>query len=94
MDMSPARLHFDYRNHFGETSTDAYERLLADALSGDQTLFLRADEIEAAWTYADAVRTDWSGPDSPEVLEYAGGSWGPDYAERLFATCHGGWSRG
>jgi glucose-6-phosphate 1-dehydrogenase len=94
MDMSPARLHFDYRDHFGETSTDAYERLLADALLGDQTLFLRADEIEAAWTYADAVRADWSRPDSPEVLEYAGGSWGPDYAERLFAACHGGWSRG
>lgn len=94
MDMSPARLHFDYRDQFGESSPEAYERLLADALAGDQTLFLRSDEIEAAWTYADAVRAEWASPEAPPLLEYPSGSWGPDAAEALFGSCQGGWSRG
>jgi glucose-6-phosphate 1-dehydrogenase len=94
MDMKPARLHFDYRDHFGESSADAYERLLADALVGDQTLFLRGDEIEASWTYADAVRADWDRPDAPALLEYPSGSWGPEESELLFSGCEGGWSRG
>jgi glucose-6-phosphate 1-dehydrogenase len=94
MDMSPARLHFDYRNHFGESPADAYERLLADALIGDQTLFLRGDEIEASWAYADAVRADWERNGSVELLEYPCGSWGPEEAEALFGACQGGWSRG
>ena len=94
MDMKPAQLHFDYRDHFGESSADAYERLLADALVGDQTLFLRGDEIEASWTYADAVRADWDRVDGPGLLEYPCGSWGPEAAESLFGVCQGSWSRG
>jgi len=94
MDMTPADLRFDYRDHFGHASADAYERLLADALLGDQTLFLRADEIEAAWTYADAVRADWRRPDGPPLLRYPSGSWGPAEAEALFGECQGSWSRG
>lgn len=94
MDMKPATLHFDYRDHFGDGSADAYERLLADALIGDQTLFLRGDEIEASWQYADAVRASWQRPDAGPVIEYPSGSWGPDEAESLFGNCQGGWSRG
>ena len=92
MDMEPATLRFDYRDHFGTVSADAYERLLADALVGDQTLFLRGDEIEASWEYADAVRTSWQRPFAPPLLEYAAGSWGPPEAETLFGACQGGWS--
>jgi glucose-6-phosphate 1-dehydrogenase len=94
MDMTPATLRFDYRDHFGAVSTDAYQRLLADALTGDQTLFLRSDEIEASWKYADAVRLDWERPGAPPVLEYPAGSWGPEESEMLFGECQGGWSRG
>ena len=92
--MAPATLGFDYRDHFGTTSADAYERLLLDALLGDQTLFLRADEIEASWRYADEVREGWHGPAAPPLLEYPSGSWGPDEANALFQGCEGGWSRG
>jgi glucose-6-phosphate 1-dehydrogenase len=92
--MSPASLEFDYREHFGEAPADAYERLLLDALLGDQTLFLRADEIEASWRYADEVRAGWSGPSAPPLLEYPAGSWGPTQAGDLFHGCEGGWSRG
>jgi glucose-6-phosphate 1-dehydrogenase len=92
--MAPATLAFDYREHFGQAPADAYERLLLDGLQGDQTLFLRADEIEAAWSYVDEVRAGWSGPDAPPLLEYPAGSWGPERARELFHGCEGGWSRG
>lgn len=94
MDMTPANLRFDYREHFGAPSADAYERLLADALLGDQTLFLRSDEIEAAWEYADAVRADWMRADGPPIMEYPAGTWGPVESDLLFGDCQGCWSRG
>ena len=94
MRMSPARLDFDYVDHFGESPADAYERLLLDAIVGDQSLFLRADEIEAAWSYADDVLAGWRGTEAPPLLEYPAGSWGPDEAQELFSGCEGGWSRG
>jgi glucose-6-phosphate 1-dehydrogenase len=92
--MAPAHLEFDYRDHFGEAPADAYDRLLLDALLGDQTLFLRADEIEASWRYADEVRAGWAGPEAPALLEYPAGSWGPPEANALFRGCEGTWSRG
>lgn len=92
MEMTPARLHFDYLDHFEDSSADAYERLLADALLGDQTLFLRGDEIEASWEYADSVRAEWTRPGAPAILEYPAGSSGPEEAESLFGDVHGGWT--
>jgi len=94
MVMSPAELDFDYRDHFGATPPNAYERLLLDALSGDPTLFLRSDEIEASWRYADDVRNAWLSTGQPPLLEYAAGTWGPSEADNLFFGCEGGWSRG
>ncbi len=94
MSMAPAALEFDYREHFGEAPPDAYERLLLDAILGDQTLFLRADEIEASWRFADEVLAAWRGPEAPPLLEYPAGSWGPAESEALFRGCEGRWSEG
>jgi len=94
MDMTPATLRFDYRERFGKPTADAYERLLADALLGDQTLFLRGDEIEAAWVYADDVRADWQRAGASMLAHYPAGSWGPDEAQRVFGPFQGSWSRG
>lgn len=95
MRMAPATLDFDYAHHFGSESPDAYQRLLLDALRGDQTLFLRADEVEAAWQWTDALRASWDGSPSPPLLEYEAGTWGPPEADLLFhGCCEGGWSRG
>ena len=94
MHMAPARLDFDYRDHFGQEPADAYERLLLDALRGDQTLFLRSDEIEAAWRYVDGVLEVWRQPGAPPLIEYAAGSWGPAEAVNLFQGCEGTWSKG
>jgi len=57
----------------------AYERLLIDALKGDQTLFVRDDEIEAAWQWIDSICESWARA-GLGTRPYAAGSWGPDDA--------------
>jgi glucose-6-phosphate 1-dehydrogenase len=94
MTMAPATLGFDYAERFGAEPPGAYERLLLDALRGDPTLFLRADEIETAWRFVDDIRAGWQGEDAPPLLEYPAGSFGPDEAQKLFQGCEGTWSRG
>ncbi len=95
MRMAPAALTFDYAQHFGAAPPDAYERLLLDALQGDQTLFLRADEVEAAWEWTDTLRASWDHPEAAPLLEYPAGSWGPAEVDQLFPnTCEARWSRG
>jgi glucose-6-phosphate 1-dehydrogenase len=94
MVMAQAALAFDYRQHFGVESAEAYERLLLDAMNGDATLFLRADEIEASWRFCDSVQAAWRTPGAVPLLDYAAGTWGPPEADRLFHGCEGGWSRG
>ncbi len=94
MVMTPAKLSFNYEDVFQCESAPAYQRLLLDALIGDPTLFLRADEIDASWIYTDEVIRGWTAPDAPELLEYPAGSWGPEEADTLFEGCEGGWSRG
>jgi glucose-6-phosphate 1-dehydrogenase len=54
----------------------AHERLLVDALKGDQTLFVRDDEVEAAWGWIDSVSSAWQEAATP-VHNYPAGSWGP-----------------
>ncbi|MCW1383468.1 glucose-6-phosphate dehydrogenase [Novosphingobium sp. KCTC 2891] len=55
----------------------AYERLLLDLIEGEQTLFVRRDEVEAQWKWTDAIRQVWASGDM-EVKPYAAGSWGPN----------------
>jgi glucose-6-phosphate 1-dehydrogenase len=57
----------------------AYERLLLDALNGNPALFVRNDEVEAAWTWIDSVAEAWRAGDAP-LLPYLAGSWGPAQA--------------
>jgi glucose-6-phosphate 1-dehydrogenase len=90
--MTPAELAFDYRERFGDTAPPAYERLLQDALQGEAMLFLRADEIEASWRFADQVRVAWEREEVP-LREYPAGTWGPHEADELFHGCEGGWLR-
>lgn len=94
MVMAPAKLSFDYKEAFGHSSRPAYERLLHDALRGDATLFLRSDEIEASWAFADAVHSGWQRPDAVPLHLYAAGGYGPDAADNLFTGREGEWSHG
>lgn len=60
----------------------AYERLLLDLIEGDQTLFVRRDEVEAQWTWIDAIRAGWVANDM-KPKSYPSGSWGPNAAVAL-----------
>jgi len=62
---------------------DAYERVLGDAMAGDQTMFARQDYVEEAWRIVDPILDD------PAVYEYDPGTWGPKEVERV--TPPGGW---
>jgi glucose-6-phosphate 1-dehydrogenase len=69
----------------------AYERLLLDLIEGDQTLFVRRDEVEAQWDWIDAIRAGWA--ERAQVPKtYIAGSWGPSaaiaLAERDGVTWH------
>ncbi len=69
----------------------AYERLLLDLIEGDQTLFVRRDEVEAQWHWIDAIRETWQSEHiTPKT--YTAGSWGPSaaiaLAERDGVTWH------
>ncbi|MGD2070635.1 MAG: glucose-6-phosphate dehydrogenase [Gemmatimonadota bacterium] len=83
VELSSQRLRFRYSEAFGSFA-DAYETLLRDVVEGDQTLFVHADEVEAAWRLYDPLLED-----KPEPLPYWAGSWGPDAAERLVETGEG-----
>ncbi|MBC2660991.1 glucose-6-phosphate dehydrogenase [Novosphingobium flavum] len=69
----------------------AYERLLLDLIEGDQTLFVRRDEVEAQWEWIDAIRQTWD-DHAITPKTYTAGSWGPSaaiaLAERDGATWH------
>ena len=60
----------------------AYERLLLDLIEGDQTLFVRRDEVEAQWTWTDAIRAGWKANGS-KPKSYPAGTWGPSAAIAL-----------
>ena len=83
INVETATMDFDYEMHFGSGTPEAYERLLLDAMLGDQTLFMRADEIEQAWEIVDPMLQHWDGGGTPGI--YEPGAWGPESADELLA---------
>lgn len=80
--LSPTELDIRFEKTFGRRFPDAYERLLMDAVRGDPTLFMRRDEVEAAWCWVEPILQAWaSRPDHPRP--YPAGSWGPTAAIAL-----------
>jgi glucose-6-phosphate 1-dehydrogenase len=69
-------LNMGFAETFGVRNADAYERLLMDVVRGNQTLFMRRDEVEAAWTWIDPILQFWSGATVPPK-PYTSGTWGP-----------------
>lgn len=72
----PIALKLDYIDSFKERFPDAYERLIIDVIRGNQTLFMRQDELQAAWTYIESITNSWKSSNMPNVL-YEAGTWGP-----------------
>lgn len=83
-DLIPVDLDMLYGDVFKAPLRDAYERLLLDALHGDALLFMREDEIDAAWRVVDPLLAYWR-TDPADFPNYAAGSWGPEAADELIA---------
>ncbi|MGG6293793.1 glucose-6-phosphate dehydrogenase [Leptolyngbya sp. AN02str] len=87
-------MDFRYDTAFGQPNTDAYSRLLVDAMLGDQTLFTRGDEVEASWRILTPLLNVWDVPAAPESIPfYEAGTWGPVEAELLLNRDNRRWRR-
>lgn len=75
----------------GEDVSDAYEVLLHDVLSGDATLFSRADEVEQSWSIIEPILDAWK--DRISVERYRSGTWDIPCMDTLFEGCVGGWHK-
>jgi glucose-6-phosphate 1-dehydrogenase len=86
----PVQMDFRYGSTFGGTSPEAYERLLLDVMMGDATLFMRRDQVEAAWRWVMPILDHWRESRDP-LPTYAAGDWGPAEAEALIQTAGRRW---
>ena len=75
-------LDMTFAETFGGRHPEAYERLLMDAVRGNQTLFMRRDEVEIAWAWVDPIIAAWR-ESGTAPRPYAAGSWGPSAAIAL-----------
>lgn len=82
-DLATINLDASYRSVFGIELPEAYERLIADCILGDSTLFIRRDEIEESWRIIDSITNTWKQMDPDTVYPYAAGTWGPKEADKL-----------
>ncbi|MBX3598645.1 MAG: glucose-6-phosphate dehydrogenase [Rhizobiaceae bacterium] len=69
-------LDMTFAQNFKGRAPDAYERLVMDVIRGSQTLFMRRDEVEAAWAWTDPILKAWA-DNGLEVQGYTAGTWGP-----------------
>ncbi|OWW20846.1 glucose-6-phosphate dehydrogenase [Noviherbaspirillum denitrificans] len=82
MRLRPVELELDFRETFKMPRMEAYERLLLDVLRGQLTLFMRADELEAAWEWVEPILEYWE-QEGDEPMPYTSGTWGPPAASAL-----------
>lgn len=78
--VKPVHMDFTYKESFGAAPTEAYERLLHEAMEGDHTLFIREDEVERSWEIVEPLLGN-PGP----IRFYSADTWGPDEAIELIA---------
>jgi len=83
-------LDMSFAEAFGVRNPDAYERLLLDVVRGDPTLFMRRDEVEAAWRWIDPIRSAWERDGRPPNA-YTAGTWGPSRSIALIERDHRTW---
>jgi len=99
MEVAPVSMEFRYGSSFGVEPPEAYERLILDCLLGDGTLFTRADEVEASWTWISKIHQHWQhqaatqGASPRPLPTYPAGSWGPEVSDRLLEPGGRRWRR-
>jgi glucose-6-phosphate 1-dehydrogenase len=77
---------FDYSGTYTGDAPEAYETLLLETMMCDQTLFMRSDQVEAAWELLMPVLNSWQSKKSISFPNYSADSWGPENAEALIAS--------
>jgi glucose-6-phosphate 1-dehydrogenase len=85
VNMGTVDMDFDYVDHFGEQISTGYERLLYDCMTGDATLFQRADMVEASWQVVSPILDVWQAIPARDFPNYETGTWGPVEADELLA---------
>jgi glucose-6-phosphate 1-dehydrogenase len=99
MEVAPVTMEFRYGSSFGVEPPEAYERLILDCLLGDGTLFTRADEVEASWSWISKIHQHWqreaegAGAGGVQLPTYPAGSWGPEAGDLLLAAGNRQWRR-
>jgi glucose-6-phosphate 1-dehydrogenase len=83
MAVCPVSMDFDYASTFGSSKANGYERLLLDAMLGDQTLFSHRDGVETTWSLYTPILEAWAAKPPSTFPNYAAGSWGPACADHL-----------
>jgi glucose-6-phosphate 1-dehydrogenase len=82
MKLRPVFLDLDFASTFKTRQWDAYERLIMDVIAGNLTLFMRRDELDAAWRWIDPIHQAWAAQgDAPKP--YTAGTWGPTASSAL-----------
>lgn len=92
-ELRPVSLDLSFVETFGIGYTNAYERLLIEVLRGNPALFMRRDEIEAAWQWVDSIIAGWKESRQP-VENYVAGSWGPTASAKLLDRDNRSWTVG
>jgi len=88
----PVNMDFAYGSAFGDSTPEAYERLLLDCMVGDSTLYTRRDEVETSWSFITRILYGWAQNKSP-VAAYSAGSAGPEEAKALLAHRNKKWRK-
>ncbi|MEP7364916.1 MAG: glucose-6-phosphate dehydrogenase [Acidobacteriota bacterium] len=91
MVLQPVDMRFNYRESFDTPSPEAYVTLLSDIIGDDATLFMRADQVEAAWRLLMPVLDAWKASPANDFPNYAGGTWGPDATQGLLVQQGHSW---
>jgi glucose-6-phosphate 1-dehydrogenase len=83
--LHPVDMNFRYKEAFKQEQPEAYETLLLDVMRGDATLFMRSDQVEAAWALVMPILENWESNPPGDFPNYAAGTWGPEAATQLLA---------
>jgi glucose-6-phosphate 1-dehydrogenase len=91
MILNPVNMVFSYEDAYNGEEPEAYETLLYDVMDGDATLFMRADQVEAAWKIVMPILEVWAARKPLNFPNYSPDSWGPEDAEALIARDGHNW---
>jgi len=83
MQLGEVNMDFEYADYFGQTLNTGYERLLHDCMTGDATLFQRADMVEAGWSIVNPMLDVWKALPPRDFPNYPAGTWGPKESDEL-----------